>query len=222
MTLRLVLGPDQFFYFPNHQVFRHLGEGDQRVRAVTELLLRPHIKCLEFTYLGYFIWITVDPTLGLVIADFAPSVHKAPARDMTILLIDSYVTDQRLMKEAIEVAEGRSVCVGVKSIDEAFEYFHDGWRADLILLAIDSNRNGLEIVNALKSDRICNSIPVAVLIEGPTPIEAQVVLDMGALFYLEKPFNFDEHVSLAKKLIDSVADLLSEADFRTESDGKRP
>jgi hypothetical protein len=41
------------------------------------------------------------------------------------------------MKEAIEVDEGRSVCVDVKSIDEAFEYVHDGWRADLILLAID-------------------------------------------------------------------------------------
>ena len=156
-----------------------------------------------------------------MIADLVPSVQKSPAGGVTILLIDSHVADQRLMKEAIEVADGRSVCVGVKSMDEAFDYVHDGRRADLILLAIDSNRNGLEILSALKSDRICNSIPVAVLIEGPTPIEAQVVLDMGALLYLEKPFNFDEHVGLARKLIDSVADLLSEADFRTESDGKR-
>ena len=112
------------------------------------------------------------------------------------------------MKEAIEVADGRSVCVGVKSMDEAFDYVHDGRRADLILLAIDSNRNGIEILSALGNDRICHSIPVAVLIEGPTPIEAQVVLDMGALLYLEKPFNFDEHVGLARELIDSVEDLI--------------
>jgi DNA-binding response OmpR family regulator len=78
------------------------------------------------------------------------------------------------------------------------------------------------MLSALKSDRICNSILVVVLIEGPTPIEAHVVLDIGALLYLEKPFNFDEHVSLARKLIDSVADPLSKADFRTDSGGKRP
>jgi hypothetical protein len=29
------------------------------------------------------------PSLELVIADFAPSVHKAPAKDVTILLMDS-------------------------------------------------------------------------------------------------------------------------------------
>jgi len=145
-----------------------------------------------------------------VIADLVPSVHKSLARGVTILLIDSHVPDQRLMKEAIEVADGRSVCVCVKSIDEAFDYVHDGWRADLILLAIDSNRNGLETLSALDNDRICHSIPVAVLIEGPTPIEAQVALDMGVLLYLEKPFNFDEHVSLARKLIYRVDDIVSE------------
>ena len=125
-------------------------------------------------------------------------------RQLSVLMIDAQHTDQRLLKEALESVDPACAGVGVTNTDEALAYLRDGGLADLIVFTLDPDLTGIESIRALKNDGEPRSIPVAVFSGGSGTDEADAVFARGASLYLDKPFNFDQHLRLASELIDYI------------------
>ncbi|HYI92244.1 MAG TPA: response regulator [Bryobacteraceae bacterium] len=153
--------------------------------------------------------------------EVVPSDHKSYIRQLTVLMIEAHHPDQRLMKEALESIDRLCVCVGVTKTDEALAYIRDGGLVDLIVLTLNTDRDGLESISLLRDESNSHAMPVAVFAGGSGPDEANLVWNAGASLYLDKPFNFDGYLRLASELIKYLENPFRPADIRPTSSVKR-
>ena len=119
---------------------------------------------------------------------------------MTVVMVDANAADQRLLQEAFTTVAACAF-VPLRSTDEALEYIDKGRPADLIVLTLDSDSEGLDFLRVLRADEERQHIRVAVFGSGTGPNEAKVVESSGAHCYMEKPLNFTGHLELASELV---------------------
>ena len=106
-----------------------------------------------------------------------------------------------------ELKLGQFLCDGLAEAGHICDHFTDGARgfeaaltADFDLIILDlmlPNMNGFEILTNLRKAR--NTTPVLVLSALSDADKVIQALDLGAIDYMRKPFDFDELVSWLRK-----------------------
>ena len=116
---------------------------------------------------------------------------------LNILMVDTREADRRLMREAFSSVSD-CVVLGFPSGRQAVDYLRTGGQADLILVALDSERAG-EFLRTLRAKQEWKDIPVATL--GCSPQFCAPPTEQTSAAYPSKPFDFDAHVRMAAELI---------------------
>ena len=89
----------------------------------------------------------------------------------------------------------------VYSGQDALDYL-SGSAVDLILLDIMmADLNGFEVLNALRSDPLTESIPVVVLTARVDAISQKIGLDAGAVEYLTKPITPEALIGRVREIL---------------------
>src|SRR5215203_367838 len=115
-----------------------------------------------------------------------------------ILMVDTREADRRLMREAFSSVTD-CVVVGFPNGRQAVDYLRTGEQADLIVVALDSEKSG-EFLRTLSCSDEWKALPVATL--GCTPQFCTTPTEQTSAAFPSKPFDFDAHVRLAAELID--------------------
>lgn len=118
-------------------------------------------------------------------------------RKLQILMVDAEEADRRLMCEALQTIDDCEI-TGCGSTLEAVEQLRMTGSADLVAISLDIE-GAVDLVQKLHSSPEWTSIPVAIL--GSAAIRGANVPQSATVNYPVKPFDFDEHLSLAVELI---------------------
>jgi CheY-like chemotaxis protein len=120
---------------------------------------------------------------------------------LNILMVDTREADRRLMREAFSSVTDCLVW-GFPNGRQAADYLRTGGQADLILVALDSEKAG-EFLRTLRAKQEWKDIPVATL--GCSPQLCATPNEQTSAAYRSKPFDFDSHVRLAAELVHLAA-----------------
>ena len=121
------------------------------------------------------------------------------ADNKSILVIEDeqhvrQLVSRLLIKNGFEVKTARDGLDGLKAL-EAFE-------PDLIIADVMMpNLDGLTFVKALKNRRETRSIPVIFLTAKSEPLAMIEGINVGAKFYITKPFQIEDVLSKVKKVL---------------------
>jgi DNA-binding NtrC family response regulator len=123
-------------------------------------------------------------------------------RRINVLMVDANPSDQRLMNEALTMIAGCQFA-GVRNAAEALRYLELGGPVDLVVLTLDCEMNGLELLRFVNQSHYTRSrVPVAVFAGGSGPNEANLVRSLGASSYMHKPYDFDGLLRVASELLE--------------------
>jgi len=119
-------------------------------------------------------------------ATHTDTLHAPPARK-TLLLVDDYPENLRILAEAIgEQYEVRIATGGAQALDLLA---HSRQLPDLILLDVMMPEvTGHDVCRSLKKDPRLQAIPVVFLTASNTPEDEKLGFDLGAVDYITKPF----------------------------------
>ncbi|TGJ98523.1 response regulator [Leptospira langatensis] len=115
-----------------------------------------------------------------------------------ILLVEDNPADVRLTMEALEELEEEKRLFVAKDGEEAIDFvkgegdFVGACRPDLILLDLNlPKKNGLEVLEELKSDPEYKRIPVVVLTTSGAERDIMATFNLHANSYIQKPVEYD-------------------------------
>ncbi|TGJ99388.1 response regulator [Leptospira semungkisensis] len=115
-----------------------------------------------------------------------------------ILLVEDNPADVRLTMEALEELEEEKRLFVAKDGEEAIDFvkgegeFVGASRPDLILLDLNlPKKNGLEVLEELKSDPEFKRIPVVVLTTSGAERDIMATFNLHANSYIQKPVEYD-------------------------------
>jgi chemotaxis family two-component system response regulator Rcp1 len=116
----------------------------------------------------------------------------------SILLVEDNAGDVRLTREALREAEVEIELVAVPDGEQALTFLRDNReRPDLILLDLNLPRkNGLEVLEEIKSDETLRRIPVIMLTTSSSARDIAACYDRGVNCYVVKPLELDDFTSL--------------------------
>ncbi len=123
-----------------------------------------------------------------------------------VLIVDDSSSMRAVIKKAIRVS-GFKVGDFLEAADgqEALAVLADGW-VDVVLSDINMpNMNGLELMAAMQKDPLLREIPVVVVTTEGSQKKVQMVNEMGAKGYVQKPF-------LPEDIKRTLNDIMEEAD----------
>jgi hypothetical protein len=116
-------------------------------------------------------------------------------QNLHIVMVDAQEADRRLISEALHtVANCRFA--GFCTASEAAEHLSTAGEADLVVISLDTD-GAIDLIPILHSNPAWQSIPVALL--GSELTRGADVPNSAS--YPSKPFDFDEHLSLAVELV---------------------
>lgn len=118
-------------------------------------------------------------------------------RKLQIVMVDAEEADRRLMCEALQTISDCET-VGCRNASQAAEQLRSDGPADLVVISLDID-GAVDLVRQLHSTPDWSSIPVALL--GSEVLRGGSVPESANANYPFKPFDFDEHLSLAAELI---------------------
>jgi len=136
------------------------------------------------------------------------TLHKTSLlRGRTVLVIDDSKSVRSLVCERF-TQEGFKVRAAANGKD-ALRYLHSKGRADLILSDLDMPKmGGMELCEALQRDPGLAGIPFVVMSGSDDRKTMRRMLQKGALAYLVKPFNLEQLIITAEKLLSDHLRLL--------------
>lgn len=117
-----------------------------------------------------------------------------------ILIIDDSNTNVVLLESLLKrngyrVISARDGREGIERLDNNIP--------DLIFLDLKMpGLNGFEFIQALKSKKEWESIPIIILTAVSDKESMQRINDLGIEYYLSKPLDFDKIISLARQVLD--------------------
>jgi CheY-like chemotaxis protein len=135
---------------------------------------------------------------------------SADDKPLEILLVEDNPTDAELTTEALREGNLANHLVWVKDGAEALDFiFARGKYSDrqideppkVILLDLRLPKvDGLEVLQAIKSDQRTKSIPVVVLTSSKEERDITESYQLGVNSFVSKPVEFDEFVSVVSQL----------------------
>ncbi|MBN1180009.1 MAG: response regulator [Anaerolineae bacterium] len=135
------------------------------------------------------------------------SSHRQAERPITILMVEDNPGDVRLTIEALkENAIDHALYVAKDGIEALAFLRHEGAFAnapqpDLILLDINLPRkNGLEVLEVIKTDPASKHIPVVVLTTSSSEDDIRRAYDRHANCYITKPIDVWEFFDVVKSI----------------------
>jgi len=135
---------------------------------------------------------------------------------LKILIVDDNATDLMLIKEAI-AGTGRDVILqtaangeeAMKLLRQVGKYV-DAPRPDLILLDLNMPRkNGLEVLDEIKRDRLLMRIPIVILTTSGSRDDISKAYASHANCYIRKPVDYDRFDEVIELLIRFWLDTVS-------------
>ncbi len=109
--------------------------------------------------------------------------------------MDLQVLLQNLLKKEYDLALAENGLEGLKALEH-------GPKPDLIIADIMMPMlDGLTMVDAIKKHRETDDIPVIFLTAKSTPKDVIEGINVGAKFYITKPFKIDELLSKIKRIL---------------------
>lgn len=129
-------------------------------------------------------------------------------RPYEILLVEDSAGDVLLTREAFRLALGDKVDLhvvkdGVMAMDFLLNRGPETEDPFPSLILLDLNlprKNGLEVLQEIKSNKAIQHLPVIILSTSNNRREIRKCYDIGANSYLIKPIDFDEFVDMIRKL----------------------
>ncbi len=127
--------------------------------------------------------------------------ERKTLKKLKILLADDNDADILITKRAFDKATLKTALYTVRDGQEVIDFLHEAEgrkdaerpRPDLILLDINMLRmNGIEVLDALKSDKRFKNIPVIMLTSSNNTQDIDRSFDHGACGYIQKPITYDE------------------------------
>jgi CheY-like chemotaxis protein len=118
-------------------------------------------------------------------------------RKLQIVMVDAEEADRRLMCEALQTISDCDT-TGCRNASEAVAQLDAAGSADLVVISLDIE-GAFDLVQQLHSTPDWSSIPVAIL--GNEVLPGESIPESASANYPSKPFDFDEHLSLAAELI---------------------
>ncbi|MEI9806444.1 MAG: response regulator [Bacteroidota bacterium] len=128
-----------------------------------------------------------------------------------ILLVEDNITDAELTIRELKKHNMANNLVHVKNGEEALDFIFAKGKFDntrnisyppkVILLDIQMPKvNGMEVLQAIKTDPRTRSIPVVILTSSKESPDIQKCYDLGANSYIVKPVNFESFAQAIKNL----------------------
>ncbi|HBH52924.1 MAG TPA: hypothetical protein DDY91_13640 [Planctomycetaceae bacterium] len=119
-----------------------------------------------------------------------------PRRPLQIVVIDDNEDDILLLQEALEGLDGVELLAtetdGERGLQRVAECVRQQTPPDLVLLDLNlPGRNGIEVLQLLKSEPRLRQIPVVLLSTSNLESDVKRALACGADSYLSKPGRFD-------------------------------
>jgi chemotaxis family two-component system response regulator Rcp1 len=125
--------------------------------------------------------------------------------NIEVLLVEDNAADVRLIKEGMTVLKSRCRLSVVGDGEEALDFLHgygkhsQAPRPTLVLLDLNLPRkDGLEVLQEMKSDPMLKRIPVMVLTSSTSSADVNTAYDLGANSYLIKAGALDEIYDLMR------------------------
>lgn len=126
-------------------------------------------------------------------------------RKLEILLVEDNPGDVRLIKEAFRdspsVGSFQVTVDGEAAIDYLSKVGENGLnpRPDMIFLDLNlPKKNGLEVLEEIKSNPLLRSIPIVVLTTSNSEEHIYRCYNLNANCYITKPVEFDEFMNVVK------------------------
>ncbi|MBS3029657.1 MAG: response regulator [Dolichospermum sp. DET50] len=125
----------------------------------------------------------------------------------TIFLVEDNKADVRLIQEALKIISLPHQVVTVRDGIEAITYLHqegeytNALRPDLILLDLNlPQKNGIEVLEEIKSDPRLKSIPVIILTTSKNQDDILRCYNLHANCYIAKPRNLNQLFQIIKNI----------------------
>ena len=125
----------------------------------------------------------------------------------SILLVEDNAGDVRLTREALREADVTVDLVAVPDGEQAMAFLrregaHEGaGRPDLILLDLNlPKKNGLEVLEEIKSDPELCRTPVIMLTTSSSARDVAACYDRGVNCYVVKPLDLDDFTALVQSI----------------------
>lgn len=123
---------------------------------------------------------------------------------MIFLCIDDDPEDLQLLSEAIRTIDSKSVCHFATDGQQGLEMLTRSVHPDFIFLDINMPlMNGKQTLEAIRSCRAFNEIPVCVLSTSMTSTEKDLFNKIGANFCIKKASRFEEFCTELKFVLNS-------------------
>ena len=131
------------------------------------------------------------------------------AKDIEILLVEDNPGDVRLTMEALKDCKMRNTLYVVEDGEEALSFLYkkgkyaDAPHPDLILLDLNlPKKNGKEVLLEIKEHPKLKRIPVVILTTSKAEEDILKTYDLHANCYITKPVDFDQFISVVRKIED--------------------
>ncbi len=120
-----------------------------------------------------------------------------------ILIVDDEKSLRGLVKESLEVLEDKGVkLIGAENGEEAIE-FAKAEKPELIILDVMlPGMNGFEVCNIVKNTLGMKDVYVIILTASLQGFNKQYYKDVGADILMTKPFDPDEMIKVAAKILE--------------------
>lgn len=136
---------------------------------------------------------------------------KTDGKQTVVIIAEDDPDDRLLIKDAIQEASPKNIDVFfVQDGAEMLDYLHrrgkyhstaEAPTPELVLLDLNMpKKNGMEVLEEIKSDPALKTIPVVVLTTSHSPEHVQRSYELGGNGYVTKPDTFSELVDLMKKI----------------------
>jgi DNA-binding response OmpR family regulator len=124
-------------------------------------------------------------------------------RDMAkILVVDDHPQIVRLLQRVLQT-DAHQVITAADG-EEALQKVRQEWPALVILDVTMPKKNGYEVLRELKSDPSTQQIPVIMLSGKDQEIEMNYGLQLGADWYVPKPFRPGDILSLTRRFLETA------------------
>lgn len=124
-------------------------------------------------------------------------------RDMAkILVVDDHPQIARLLQRVLQT-DAHEV-ITASDGEEALQKIRQEWPALVILDVTMPKKNGYEVLHELKSDPATQQIPVIMLSGKDQEIEMKYGLQLGADWYVPKPFRPGDILSLTRRFLETA------------------
>jgi len=123
--------------------------------------------------------------------------------DIPILLVEDDQVDVMTVLRALKEIHVTNPVVNMENGEEALKYLHHSDNEKPCIILLDLNMpimNGIEFLQAVKSDALLKRIPVVVLTTSEEQQDKVSSFDLGVAGYMAKPVDYRQFVEIMRTI----------------------